>query len=427
MPGAGAGVHHAGDRVVPGVLLSGGARRLGVVGGGVLDHPVAGMAASHPRGLHAPVGGEIGRAEAHALHPRAGRGDLLEVGHALGRLEDRVHEQRALEPRLGLELRQQAVDVVDVPRSLDLGHHHDVEAVADLGHDLGQVVQDPGAFEGVDTSPQRGLAEIHLPAHPDQSLPRGLLAVHRHGVLQVAEQDVHLAWRSSGAFATIFSFEKSRKWIIREGLKGISGRGSGAPMASGLRKSLGLRISPRTLAPGPCRLCGPGRACSFSARERGDATAVPRPLRRLRRIRVGAAEADRPTGRHDRARGRDHERGQPREPAGAGGGAEPGGEPARQVVRGAFSPSGAPLGRRARGPGFHLHPRQRHQGCAPGRPPGAAAGHTPRVDEARPRLRGAADPRPRGPLRPHHLREPGDGGPPRAAGARPGGGGLPRS
>ena len=32
----------------------------------------------------------------------------------------------------------------------------------------------------------------------------------------------------SGAFATIFSFEKSRKWIIREGRKGISRRGSGA-------------------------------------------------------------------------------------------------------------------------------------------------------------------------------------------------------
>ena len=26
----------------------------------------------------------------------------------------------------------------------------------------------------------------------------------------------------SGALATIFSFEKSRKWIIREGLNGIS-------------------------------------------------------------------------------------------------------------------------------------------------------------------------------------------------------------
>jgi hypothetical protein len=37
----------------------------------------------------------------------------------------------------------------------------------------------------------------------------------------------------SGALATIFSFEKSRKWIIREGVTGISSSGSGAPMASG--------------------------------------------------------------------------------------------------------------------------------------------------------------------------------------------------
>ena len=46
----------------------------------------------------------------------------------------------------------------------------------------------------------------------------------------------------SGTFATIFSFEKSRKWIIREGLNGISRTGSGASIASGLKKSLGLRI-----------------------------------------------------------------------------------------------------------------------------------------------------------------------------------------
>ena len=45
----------------------------------------------------------------------------------------------------------------------------------------------------------------------------------------------------SGTFATIFSLEKSRKWIIREGLNGISRTGSGASMASGLKKSRGLR------------------------------------------------------------------------------------------------------------------------------------------------------------------------------------------
>src|SRR3954465_1551895 len=46
----------------------------------------------------------------------------------------------------------------------------------------------------------------------------------------------------SGTFATIFSLEKSRKWIIREGSTGISRTGSGASMASGLKKSRGERI-----------------------------------------------------------------------------------------------------------------------------------------------------------------------------------------
>src|SRR5918996_4937655 len=50
-------------------------------------------------------------------------------------------------------------------------------------------------------------------------------------------------WRAmSGALAAIFSFEKSRKWIMREGVTGISRRGSGASMASGLKKSRGLRM-----------------------------------------------------------------------------------------------------------------------------------------------------------------------------------------
>jgi hypothetical protein len=47
----------------------------------------------------------------------------------------------------------------------------------------------------------------------------------------------------SGTFATIFSFEKSRKWIIRDGLNGISVTGVGAPMASGFPKSRGFRTS----------------------------------------------------------------------------------------------------------------------------------------------------------------------------------------
>ena len=47
-----------------------------------------------------------------------------------------MHEDRALEPGLRLELGEQAIDVVDVPWPLDLGDHDDLELVPDLGHEL---------------------------------------------------------------------------------------------------------------------------------------------------------------------------------------------------------------------------------------------------------------------------------------------------
>ena len=81
---------------------------------------IAGVAAADPGRLHPPRGGEVGRAEAHPLHPRAGGRDLLEVDDAERGLEDRVDEDRPVELRLGLELGEQAVDVVDVPGALDL-------------------------------------------------------------------------------------------------------------------------------------------------------------------------------------------------------------------------------------------------------------------------------------------------------------------
>jgi hypothetical protein len=44
----------------------------------------------------------------------------------------------------------------------------------------------------------------------------------------------------SGSFVRIFSFDGSKKWIMREGGNGIEVTGSGAPAASGLKKSRGL-------------------------------------------------------------------------------------------------------------------------------------------------------------------------------------------
>ncbi len=45
---------------------------------------------------------------------------------------------------------------------------------------------------------------------------------------------------SWGTLAAIFSFDGSKKWIARLGRAGISRSGSGAPTASGRKKSFGL-------------------------------------------------------------------------------------------------------------------------------------------------------------------------------------------
>ena len=54
-----------------------------------------------------------------------------------------------------------------------------------------------------------------------------------------------VALTMSGTLATIFSFEASRKWIIRAGLTGISLKGCGASMASGWPNWRGfLKLAP---------------------------------------------------------------------------------------------------------------------------------------------------------------------------------------
>ena len=132
----------------------------------------------------------------------------------------------------------------------------------------------------------------------------------------------------SGTLATIFSLEKSRKWIIREGLKGISRTGSGAPMASGLRKSRGLR---KGSPDGQFRCGGPSVAGSVS--------------------RIGAASAQLPR------RGRRGKR--PHQASLAAGGSEP---------------AGPRVSRRGRGPGTSAR-----DGRTLG--PRLSAGHLEVVDE----------------------------------------------
>ena len=48
----------------------------------------------------------------------------------------------------------------------------------------------------------------------------------------------------SGTLACIFSLLGSKKWIIRDGLNGMSATGVGAPTARGRRKARGFRICP---------------------------------------------------------------------------------------------------------------------------------------------------------------------------------------
>ena len=93
-----------------------------------------------------------------------GGGDGVDVLDALGGLQDGMDEDRLLDPVPGLELRQQLVDVVDVPRPLDLRQHDDVELGADLGDDLDEVVERPGAVQRVDARPQPGAAERRSPS-----------------------------------------------------------------------------------------------------------------------------------------------------------------------------------------------------------------------------------------------------------------------
>ena len=93
------------------------------------------MAAADARGLHAARGGEISGSQADAVHARGGRGDRLDVVYALRGFQDGVDQDRLLDRMLGLQLGQELIEIVDVPRALDFGQHDDVELVANRSDD----------------------------------------------------------------------------------------------------------------------------------------------------------------------------------------------------------------------------------------------------------------------------------------------------
>jgi hypothetical protein len=171
-------------------LLRGDARRLRVVGIGIGADEIARVPTSHAGGLHAAARGEVGGAKGEALHARACAADLFDVDHALGGFEDCVHEERFADPGFGFELGEQLVDVVNVPGARDRGNHDDVEPVADLAHEAGQVVENPGAVEAVDTGPELTAAEVGVLGDFDQALASRHLVVDLDRIFQIAEHDV---------------------------------------------------------------------------------------------------------------------------------------------------------------------------------------------------------------------------------------------
>ena len=150
------------------------------------------MAAADAGGLHGARRGEIGGAEAHAVHARGGGGDRLDVVDALRGLQDGVDQDRLLDLMARLQLRQQLVEIVDVPGAVDLGQHDDVELVADGADDLGDVIERPGRIERVDAGPQARRAEIGGLGHGDEAVARRLLGVDWNGVFQIAQHHVDL-------------------------------------------------------------------------------------------------------------------------------------------------------------------------------------------------------------------------------------------
>ena len=110
-----------------------------------------------------------------------------------------MYQDRLRQRVAGFELSQQLVEVVDVPRSLDLWQHDDVELPADSADNLHHVVQHPGRVQRIDARPQSGRAEVGRFRHLDETAAGRFLGLDRHGVFEIAEDHVDLLRQISGS------------------------------------------------------------------------------------------------------------------------------------------------------------------------------------------------------------------------------------
>ena len=119
-------------------------------------------------------------------------GDRVDVVDAFRGFENGMDQDRLLDRVPCFELRQQLIEIMDVPGAFDLRQHDDVELVADGGDDLDNVVEHPRRIERVDARPQAGVAELAGLRHGDEAGARRLLGVGRNGIFEIAEHHVDL-------------------------------------------------------------------------------------------------------------------------------------------------------------------------------------------------------------------------------------------
>ena len=136
------------------------------------------------------------------------------------------------------ELGEQLVEIVNVPRTLDLRQHDNIQFVADSCDDLEKIVQNPRTVEAVDARPKPGSGEIRVARHLDEAVAGRDLLIGGNGIFEVAEHDVDLAGEIGNLGADFFDV---RRYEMDHPLKPDRRLGEGLRRVNGERLEERLR------------------------------------------------------------------------------------------------------------------------------------------------------------------------------------------
>ena len=115
---------------------------------------------------------------------------------------------RLFDSIFGFEQGNVLVNEVNIPRPLDLGNHDHIDLVADVLDDLAQVIEYPGAVQGIDANPHRGVAEVVVAQQLDETSARGVLGFDRDGIFEVAAPHIALFGCFGGLVADLFDVRR---------------------------------------------------------------------------------------------------------------------------------------------------------------------------------------------------------------------------